>query len=397
MNRVPSFLRWLAGGLIGVAVVTGLLVLKGQGQKAPLPASITATASPTSTAVPALQLQRLLVTVTDKSGHTLTATIINRRSNSTAVDFVNIDSRTVVDLDTLGMASLDSSTSETSANLVQDSITAATGFPIDGTLVLQRLSLAGLIDGVGGIDIVSDGDYVVSPDGVTPVYVYKGQQHLDGTQASYYATFLQFGQTESSRSQHLSQVLSAAFAKLPHTDNRLGEVITALGALARSTVPSDQVAQMMLHINATQGFAAVNTVRVPTVKSDLGSDPTLGWRRVNRKASLALAQALTGETSSSTGAGAPIVVMVTGGTPAQRLAQRDKLVAAQLPFADGGPAKARPVTIFQVSTRLTKEQIAHVAQALALPAAVAAAPQITANLQADAVVTLGTDVFTPNP
>ena len=397
MKQLPRVVRWFIAGLGGVLVLTGLLVIKGEGQRLQVQPDPTASAQPTATAVPGKVLSNLLLTVTDRKGRTLAATIVNRGSSDSHVDLVSIDPNVVVDLDTLGMVNLGATTLESSPDLVQDAVSVATGFPIEGTLVMQRLSLAGLIDGVGGIDVKSAGDFVVSPIGEQPIYVFKGQQHLDGTQASYYATFIQDGEPESARTTRLNAVLSATLSALPKDSQRLGEVITALGALAKSTIPTQSIAGLFLDLNAGKAWNSVTRYAVPTVASDLSKAPEDGWMRVSRAASLALAQMLTGATVSTTGKDAPVVVMVRSGLPADRIAARQALVAAKLSFVDGGSRKVRAHSTLTVSPRLTQIEVADIAKALKLPVDVVANLKVKANLPADALVTLGTDVLVPNP
>ncbi len=397
MNELPRVLRWLVGGLGAVALLTGLLVVKGEGQRAPLPPDVTASATPTTTAVPGKRLSNLLLTITDRKGHTLVSTILNQSPNNAHVDIVSVDPNVVVDLDTLGMTNLGSTSLESSPDLVQDAVSVATGFPIEGTLVMQRLSLAGLIDGVGGIDVVSAGDFVVSPIGEQPVYVFHGAQHLDGTHASYYATFLQDGEPESARTERLNEVVSATLSSLPKDSKRLKEVITALGALAKSTIPTQSIAGLFLDLNAGHSWSSISKFAIPTVPSDLGRYPTSTWLRVSRAASLKIAQKLTGKTVSTSSENSPVVVMVGATLPADRLQARQALLGADLAFVDGGARKTHAHSTFAVDPRLTPAQIAKIAQALKLPASVIAKVKVKENLPADALVTLGTDVLVPNP
>ena len=396
MKQLPRVLRWLVGGLGAVALLTGLLVVKGEGQRTPLPPDVTASATPSSSAVPGKRLSNLLLTVTDRKGHTLVASILNLSADNSHVDIVSVDPRTVVDLDTRGMASLGSTSLETSPDLVQDAVSVATGFPIEGTLVMQRLSLAGLIDGVGGIDVVSAGDYVVSPIGEQPVYVFHGAQHLDGTQASYYATFLQDGEPESARVARLNTVVAATLSSLPKDGKRLKEVITALGALAKSTIPTQSIAGLFLDLNAGNAWKSVSKVAIPTAQSDLEQVPDSAWLRVTRAASLKLAKKIAGQTASDV-AEAPIVVMVGSAEPADRIQARSALTSAGIAFVDGGARKTRTHSALTVDPRLTPTQISEIAQVLKLPANVVARVKVKANLPADALVTLGTDVLVPNP
>ena len=397
MKQLPRVVRWFVAGLGGVLVLTGLLVIKGEGQRLQVLPDATASAKPTETAVPGKKLSNLLLAVTDRKGKTLAATIVSRGSSNSHIDLVSIDPNVVVDLDTLGMANLGSTTLESSPNLVQDAVSIATGFPIEGTLVMQRLSLAGLIDGIGGIEVQSAGDFVVSPIGEPPIYVFKGRQHLDGTQASYYATFIQEGEEEIARTKRLNTVLSATLSALPQDSQRLGEVITALGTIARSTIPTPSIADLFLDLNSGNAWKSVSRYSVPTVASDMSEVPTDTWLRVSRRASLALAQKLTGATVSTSDDAAPIVVMVRCKLPADRKDARRALLAADFAFVDGGSSKVRAHSSLWVSQRLTQSQVVAIAQALQLPVDVVTNLKVKANLPADALVTLGTDVTSPNP
>ena len=236
----------------------------------------------------------------------------------------------------------------------------------------------------------------MSPIDEQPVYVFAGTQHLDGTQASYYATFLQEGEPESARVARLNTVLSATLSALPKDAKRLKEVITALGALAKATVPTRDIAGLFLDLNEGQAWKSISQTAIPTVASDLSVEPESGWLRVSRGASLKLAREITGQTVSSV-PDAPIVVMVGSAVPADRLQARSELVGASLAFVDGGMRKARAHSTLSVDPRLTQDQIAQIAKALKLPATVVQTFKVKANLPADALVTLGTDVLVPNP
>ena len=157
MHRLPWFLRWLAASLAAVAVLTFAFVLKGSGQPEPLPSGIVAT--PTSSANPASAISNLLVVLTDDAGAVTGAAVLSRQESGLHV--VTINPNVAIDLGDSGVTSLATLVGQPSPGVVQAGVIQATGWQIDATIVMARLAFAGLIDLVGGIDVVSDRELLV--------------------------------------------------------------------------------------------------------------------------------------------------------------------------------------------------------------------------------------------
>lgn len=114
-------------------------------------------------------------------------------------------------------------------------VAAQTGIRVDGTLVLDRLAFAGLVDAIGGItlDVPTP---VVARDrfgNVTSV-IPLGTRTLDGPEAAVYALTLNRGEPESARQARFSQAWNAVLAKLPGEPEKVRAILGNLGALARS-------------------------------------------------------------------------------------------------------------------------------------------------------------------
>jgi hypothetical protein len=391
VNRVPPFLRWLTAGIASVAILTALFVAKGEGQREGIPAVVTATANPTNGNA---KLLRLMVVVTDEKGATTGVAIISRTSDSKTLRIYNLDPSSVIDLGDQGLRPLSETTQETFVDPLQSGVEAATGIPLDGTLRLQRLPLAGLIDSVGGITITSPQGFLVSGLDENPVYVPDGTNHVTGAQAADFATFAEVGAPESDRIGRLNQVLAAIFQALPTDEKRLNETIEALGAMVTTSVPTADVVSMLIDLNEQNEWPLAVARTLPTSPSDLEQSVASKWLRVERTQTAPIGEAM----ESSLYAGKPIVhiVQVTGGLAASRISLRDSLVQNGFAFVDGGNPGLAAQTSISVSSDLNKADIQKVLNALTMSPLWESRVAMTENPIADVLVTLGTDFIFVN-
>lgn len=386
MNRVPSFLRWLSAGIASVALLTGLFVLKGEGQRAPLPAEVTATANPT--AQPG-KLLRLMVVLTDETGATTGVAIISRSNDSKTLRIYNIDPQSVIDLGDQGLRPLSQTTQETFISELQSGVIAATGIPIDGTLRMQRLPLAGLVDSVGGITVNSPQGFLVSGLDENPVFVPAGISRVTGAQAADFATFAEVGAPEADRIGRLNQVLSAIFQALPTDEKLLTETLEALGAMVTTSVPTNEVVKMFIEINKENVWPLAVARTLPTTASDLEQVNTSNWLRIERNQTAPIGGAM--EVSTIPKTVAPLTVMVKGGLATARIQMREVLAQAGYSFIDGGNPGMVNQTEIAVAPTLSADSVTKMLAAMKMDVIWVGRVTTLENPSVDVVVTLGSD------
>jgi hypothetical protein len=286
-------LRWLAGSLAAVAVLTAAFAVKGDGQPAPAPSQ--------STSSPQPPIEHLLVQVSDDQGRIIDNAIVT--FTGSAVEVVTIDSMLACDFGQVGLQTVNAAGPIVAMSDMQRTIELNTGLRIDATISLQRMALAGMVDAVGGITVDTE----------------AGRRLLPGALAAEYAVIRSPLEPESARMARFTAVLAAVMSALPRDVQEATDVISALGSTAHSTVPTATVAQFLVTISDKWRQAKIATV--PVVPSDLGPQ----WQRLD------VDNALPQTIDSSS-----IRVVVQGGLAAQRLTIRDALREWGAVFIDGG-------------------------------------------------------------
>jgi anionic cell wall polymer biosynthesis LytR-Cps2A-Psr (LCP) family protein len=263
VNRIPSFLKWLISSILAVALLTGVFVLRGDGQAAPLPAEVTASPTSSSTAEPATDINSLLIALIDSEQKIVSVTVLKQSSDGTNLAVVNIDPETLIVPPGQGFVPISDAGLQGSFDGVDQAISGALGIPIDGSMYLQRLALAGLVDGVGGITIDSDNLYRVSESGEAAQYVRPGTALLPGGLAAGYAMVKSKFETTDQFMNRTNQVLRAVFENQQGDEARVDEVLSALGSLAKSNVPTQSIARLIVELRAANLWSSANISRVP--------------------------------------------------------------------------------------------------------------------------------------
>ena len=177
---------------------------------------------------------------------------------------MNIDPATLIVPPGQGFVPISDAGLQGSFDGVDQAISGALGIPIDGSILLQRLALAGLVDGVGGITIDSQNLYRVSESGEAAQYVRPGSAVLTGGDAAGYAMVKsQFETTEEFMSR-TNQVLRAVFENQQGDEARVDEVLSALGSLAKSNVPTQSIARLIVELRTSNLWSSANISRVPS-------------------------------------------------------------------------------------------------------------------------------------
>ena len=340
MSRIPPFLKWLASSVIALALFTGLFFVRGQ--------SGTQVVAPTET--PTVQdIRSLFVILTDDDNKVARTSLIFTSKNRDSVTALSFDPRIAVDLGERGVMPIRDAIPQADPSGVDTAVENASGVRIDGAFLMQRLALAGLIDSVGGITVNSPNTYRVTPQDDVALYVRKGKSQIDGTRAAGYALI--------SDAAYL-QVLVQTFAQLPSDGQRIDEIMGALGSLARSTIPTSDISQMIVQMGKGEAWSDLSTIDVPTAASYLELAGKSDWRRVSL-GWRAGALALTPDPDHPR-------IAVRSDFPQDRLRVRDALLKSGYIFIDGGNGKMPKRTQLRVPAKPTKEFVSDLSQALDL-------------------------------
>jgi anionic cell wall polymer biosynthesis LytR-Cps2A-Psr (LCP) family protein len=265
VNRIPSFLKWLISSLLAVALLTGVFVLRGDGQAAPLPPEITdsPSASPSATTDPATDIDNLMVALVDSEQKIVSVTVLRQSDDGSKFAIVNIDPSALIVPPGQGFVPISDAGLQGSFDGVDQAIAGAYGIPIDGSIYLERLALAGLVDGVGGVTINSDNLYRISEPGEPASYVRLGSAVLPGGPAAGYAMIKSNFETTDQFMNRTNQVLRAVFENLQGDEARVDEVLSALGSLAKSNVSTQSIARLIVELRAANLWPSANISRVP--------------------------------------------------------------------------------------------------------------------------------------
>jgi hypothetical protein len=165
-------------------------------------------------------------------------------------------------------------------------VTDGLGIPIDAGLTIDRLALAGLVDGVRGVWVkVPEITPLDDPDGSSGVIrvVGPGWVLMDGVTAADYASTRLPGEPESAAADRFMAVLSSALERLPPSPERLAQFLTSLGSLASPTVPSGALVEPLLQARHAMRANSVTVGRLPVLVIRDGirpaSVPAPGWER----------------------------------------------------------------------------------------------------------------------
>ena len=128
------------------------------------------------------------------------------------------------------------------------SVSNALGVTVTGAFVLDRLAFAGLVDAVDGVWIMADGKPV----------------HMAGPAAADYILTEIPGEAEGLGIERFQKVLDSVLLRLPDSEGEIRQVVTSLGVLARTTIPTTQVVSILADVHAAMIDGAVRSTTVPT-------------------------------------------------------------------------------------------------------------------------------------
>jgi hypothetical protein len=364
-RRTTWILLGVVAAIAAVAGVVTAVLLRGP--TPPEPPGPTPTATTTT---PAVQ-RTLLLQVRNDDDIAVNNVLLGTGGGPDRAVFLNTQPGLLVDVAGVGTTTLGETAALPDTLASVDAMTDLLGVRVDGGFTLDRLAFAGLVDAVGGVPVDVRREIVVlGQDDEVIVTIPAGARTLNGIEATYYVTTLLPGEREQARIRRFSEVLPKVLAELPDTPERMRQLLTSLGALARSTVPTDDLVTILLSLRD-------EVLRSRAVQETL---PATALRRggqnvflLDQQAAEVMVRDLLPEAVLAPGEGQRVRVLVQNGDgmPGLGAYARDRLVEAGFAFVSGGNADQfgypKTLVLLPDGTDASRERGLAVAEALGVP------------------------------
>ncbi len=281
----------------------------------------------------------MLFQVQDKDGIALDNALLSVGGSVKHANVITIPSSVVVDTATGGTLPFGQIARLPDANGSANALSDAIGVDVNGTLAMNTLAFSGLVDSVGGVTADVDVDVLeTKPDGTQVVVVPAGKaQVLQGPQATAYATYLAPGEPEEARMARFTQVLRLTVAKLPSDVTKVESIVSGLGASARSTMSTSDVAAFLVRLQSDVLVDNAAYKNLPVKSIDTGGPSAY---RVDQEAAAAMVQELLPDAARKPGPNSKVRVLVQNGvgSPGLNASARQLLLDAGYTFVNGGNA-----------------------------------------------------------
>ena len=144
-------------------------------------------------------------------------------------------------------------------------IEGALGLRIDAGLTLDRLAFAGLVDAVDGVWVELSRPVLLPAIGQEERLrmLGPGWVKMDGIAAADYAVLRIPGETEAERIERFVDMLEEVIDRMPRTDEDMRQLLTSLGSLAQSTVPTEELVPFLLAVRTDVGFGRLRVEGLP--------------------------------------------------------------------------------------------------------------------------------------
>ena len=139
------------------------------------------------------------------------------------------------------------------------------GLRVDAGLQLDRLAFAGLVDAVDGVWIELDRPILlpaIGEEGRVRV-LGPGWVKMDGIAAADYAVLRIPGESEDDRIARFLGLLQEVIERMPVTEDQMRQLLTSLGSLAQSTVPTEELVPFLMSMRSDVDFGHVRTEVLP--------------------------------------------------------------------------------------------------------------------------------------
>jgi hypothetical protein len=272
-----------------------------------------------------------------------------------------------------------------------DDITSALGVSVSGVWSMNEITLAGLIDELGGVQITTTAAVPAATASPTAAAVPQGATTtLSGEQAAAYATESAPGDTPDSQATRFGQVVTALFRAMPNNAQTVTAYMNNLGMVQDPALPESVLAPLLGRLAEQDQAGQLQVAPLPLL--------TDGSNELNYQNATPLVTGLLGNAfSAGTGADKLARVLVqdaSGHTGTQSLGIRDaaqaKLSDAGYTFLDGSTTARRPTSVVEIKSGAEQTAADEIATALDLPTSDV---QIVSGLQslADVTVLLGAE------
>lgn len=174
-------------------------------------------------------------------------------------------------------------------------VSEAFGVPIDHYILVDFRGFRGIVDAVGGVDIVvnraiDDPAYPTDDYRTMHVRFVPGKQHMDGERALEYARSRHDSNDDDRRDRQM-QVMQAVLDRMMDFDGarRLPDLITSLGTSVQTSIPFDgQVSLAQISRRVQANGVARYSIKPPLVRDAItqsGAEVYLGdWFRIRQLA-----------------------------------------------------------------------------------------------------------------
>lgn len=146
-----------------------------------------------------------------------------------------------------------------------DAIEQGLGIRIDAGITLDRLAFAGLVDAVDGIWVELDRPILlpgIGEDSRRRVFG-PGWAEMDGIAAADYAVLRLPGESEQDQVERFLGLLVDVLERLPRSDDQMRQLLTSLGSLAQTTVPTDDLVPFLMAVRTDIVFGRISEEIVP--------------------------------------------------------------------------------------------------------------------------------------
>jgi len=251
----------VAGVLVALAaLVTGFLVTTGGGRKAPV------TVTPTD--ADGRTQHTLLLTLAPKGGGAIESVLLaHDTANKGQGQFVLVPSDILTEVAGHGSVTLGQAATfglEVPAETLSDMMSVT----IDGSWALTPTAFGALVDRLGGVTVDVPNDVTVN----NRVVLSAGAgQHLGGSQAVQFATYLDADESSSARLARFESVLVAVMAKLGTTAAAVNAHLAAVTTGSVLGGKKADVGSVLAGLDADAAAQNVSYTNLPTTVLDTGT------------------------------------------------------------------------------------------------------------------------------
>jgi len=274
-----------------------------------------------------------------------------------------------------------------------NAVSALLGVRIDGSLILDRLALAAIVDAIGGVPAQVDRPLMVVKSGQLVVNIPAGSRVLDGLEACDYAMALPTPIAEPDRISRFTSVLRSILRDLPEEPEELGQLVLSLGSLARSTQTNERSVSILRDLSRDSRAGDMDYGLLPTV-AVRGAGPV--QVDLDRAKEIVLSSMPDAVLQPGQSPGIRVILAAAGASPGQVAMALARLEADGRAVIEAGAAplpQATTAVMIPDNSPQARAMGVEVAAALGLPeGAVRIEPGVRAS--PDVVVWLGRDAQT---